>query len=303
MSKNLIVILGPTASGKTSLAARLAHDLGGEIISADSRQVYKGMDIGTGKDLSQYVVDGRRVPYHLIDVIEPKQEFNLFTFQKTFYDLFGAILKKNKLPVLVGGTGLYLESILLDYNMPEVQEDKNRRNDLSGKTKTELQKMLLNLQPRLHNTTDLEDSGRLIRAIEIEMARREKRYARRKTPPVEAAVFGVRWDRDVLRNRITRRLEERLRQGMVEEVDALHHAGVSWSRLERFGLEYRYIAHYLQNKISYETMKDRLNIAIHQFAKRQETWFRRMERRGVSIHWLSGDNYALLKENVMKLLK
>ncbi len=303
MSKNLIVILGPTASGKTSLAARLAHDLDGEIISADSRQVYKGMDIGTGKDLSQYVIDGRGVPYHLIDVIEPDREFNLFTFQKTFHDLFGAILKRQKLPVLVGGTGLYLESILLDYHMPEASEDENRRNDFSCRTKNELQKMLLELKPLLHNTTDLEDPGRLIRAIEIEIARRDKRYAIREAPSVEAAVFGIRWDRDILRQRITLRLEERLHQGMVEEVEALHDRGVSWSRLERFGLEYRYIANYLQNKISYETMKDRLNIAIHQFAKRQDTWFRRMERKGVLIHWLSGDNYALLKENVMKLIK
>ncbi|MFA5323113.1 MAG: tRNA (adenosine(37)-N6)-dimethylallyltransferase MiaA [Smithella sp.] len=303
MAKNLIVILGPTASGKTHLAARLAGELNGEIISADSRQVYKNMNIGTGKDLNQYIVDGRKIPYHLIDIMEPEDEFNLFEFQKNFYEVFAFLLEKKKLPVLVGGTGLYLESVLLDYDMPEAPVSEEQRKNLSGKTKDELQKTLCELKPDLHNRTDLDDSERLVRAIEIELARSVENHSHQQKTEVDAAVFGIKWERAVLRKRITERLEERLNTGMIEEVSGLCSAGLTWERLESFGLEYRFIAQFLQREITFDEMKNKLNTAIHQFAKRQETWFRRMERKGVVINWIPGDDYSLLQESVIQYLK
>ena len=302
MAKNLIVILGPTASGKTHLAAKLAFDLKGEIISADSRQVYRNMDIGTGKDLKDYVVDGRTVPYHMIDIINPEHEFNLFEYQKRFYEVFRELREKKKMPVLVGGTGLYLESVLCGYDMPEAPPDQELRVELKQKSAGELQKMLLALKPDLHNKTDLENSERLIRAIEIEKARIKMKQHSEK-PDLDAVVFGLRWERSVLRHRITLRLQERLDQGMIEEVMRLYHAGLNWNKLESFGLEYRFVSHYLRGKITFDEMKSKLNTAIHQFAKRQETWFRRMEKRGVEINWLPNDDYILLKESVMKYLQ
>ncbi len=301
MAKNLAVILGPTASGKTQLAAKLANDLHGEIISADSRQVYKNMDIGTGKDLNQYIINGRWIPYHLIDIVAPESEFNLFEFQNRFYKTFSELIEKKILPVLVGGTGLYLESVLTGYNMPHAPMDQELRKELSQKSKDELQKMLLALKPQLHNKTDLEDSERLIRAIEIERARSAKDQTQK--PDINAVVFGIRWERSTLRQRITVRLKERLEQGMIEEVMKLHTAGLTWKKLESFGLEYRFISQYLQKKITFDEMKNRLNTAIHQFAKRQETWFRRMEKKGVVINWLQSNDYSLLKESVMKFLQ
>ncbi len=303
MGKNLIVILGPTASGKTRLAARLAFDLNGEIISADSRQVYRRMNIGTGKDLNEYVVDSHLIPYHLIDVEDPENEFNLFEFQKRFYSVFDAVRKRGTLPVLVGGTGLYLESVLCHYDMPEAPVNREKRNDLMKKTTKELQQILCDLKPRLHNTTDLEDRERLIRAIEIEMARTTAKKKMPGKPEMEAAVFGIQWDRAELRQRITNRLEERLQNGMMEEVANLHAAGLNWSRLESFGLEYRFISEYLQQKTSFDVMKNKLATAIHQFAKRQETWFRRMERKGVAIEWIAHDDYSSLKAKVADSLK
>ena len=301
MAKNLIVILGPTASGKTHLAAKLAYDLQGEIISADSRQVYKNMDIGTGKDLNQYIINGRRIPYHLIDIVAPENEFNLFEFQYRFYKIFSELIEKKILPVLVGGTGLYLESVLTGYNMPHAPINQELRKGLYRKSKDELQKMLLALKPQLHNKTDLEDSERLIRAIEIERARSIKDQPQK--PDIDAVVFGIRWERSTLRQRITARLKERLEQGMIEEVINLHAAGLSWTKLESFGLEYRFISQYLQRKISFDEMTNKLNTAIHQFAKRQEMWFRRMEKKGIVINWLQSNDYSLLKESVMKFLQ
>lgn len=303
MAEKLIVILGPTASGKTHLAARLAYDLQGEIISADSRQVYKNMDIGTGKDLNQYIVHGRQIPYHLIDILEPQNEFNLFEFQSRFYKVFIDLTQKKILPVLVGGTGLYLESVLKEYDMPSSPINEECRKNLSRKTKEELQQILCTLKPRLHNKTDLEDSGRLIRAIEIEQARRLQNKNQQEKPRIDAMVFGIQWKRAALRQRIKIRLEERLAEGMVGEVAHLHSAGVSWEKLESFGLEYRFLSQYLQDKMTFEEMKKGLNIAIGQFAKRQETWFRRMEKKGVLINWLQSDDYPLLKESVMKYLR
>ncbi|MBN1363928.1 MAG: tRNA (adenosine(37)-N6)-dimethylallyltransferase MiaA [Syntrophaceae bacterium] len=303
MAKNLIVILGPTASGKTRVGVRLAYDFNGEIISADSRQVYRNMNIGTGKDLNEYVINGRQIPYHLIDVVEPEDEFNLFEFQKRFYEIFKGIHGRNRLPVLVGGTGLYLESVLCEYDMPEAPLNGETRNDLRRKTKDKLQKILCGLKPQLHNRTDLDDTERLIRAIEIERARNVRNQKKKEKPKIEAGVFGVKWERNALRSRITKRLEERLKQGMVEEVSGLQCAGLSWKKLESFGLEYRFISQYLQKKITFDEMKNKLNIAIHQFAKRQETWFRRMEKKGIIINWVVKDDYSSLKEIVVKLLK
>lgn len=301
MRKNLIVILGPTASGKTTLAVRLAAEFGGEVISADSRQVYRGMNIGTGKDLDQYIIDGRKINYHMIDVADPDEEFSLFDYQRDFYEIFINLTRKKVLPIMVGGTGLYLEAVLAAYDLPFAPTNEKLRQELGEKTTEELKALLLSLKPQVHNKTDLEDRARLIRAIEIEMTRNKTGLAEKK-PDIEAAVFGIRWERDILRKRITRRLEERLSCGMVEEVEQLHEKGVSWSRLESFGLEYKFLAMNLQRIISFEEMKNKLNTAIHQFAKKQETWFRRMERKGIIINWIEGDDYDMLKEGMLKHL-
>ena len=301
MAKNLVVILGPTASGKTEVAARLAWDLHGEIISADSRQVYRGMDIGTGKDLNQYIINAKKIPYHMIDIIDPRCEFNLFEFQKMFYKIFSQIRNKGNLPVLVGGTGLYLQAVLSGYKMPLAPPEPELRKDLDQKSIEELKEIFFAFKSHLHNKTDLEDKQRLIRAIEIERARNVKNSEQEESPEIDAAIFGISWERSVLRQRITSRLEERLKHGMIEEVKRLHAAGLSWRRLDSFGLEYRYISQYLQNLISFDEMKNKLNTAIHQFAKRQETWFRRMERKGIGIKWIQANEYDLLKESVIKL--
>jgi len=302
MPADLIVILGATASGKTKLAVRLAGELKGEIISADSRQVYKGMNIGTGKDLDDYVINGCRIPYHLIDVIEAEEEFSLFAFQEKFYDIYYSLMQKKVMPIFVGGTGLYLESVLLHYQLPTAPFDHDLRKELQTKSMEELKGILEVWKKKLHNKTDSEDKERLIRAIEIEKARKIQVPGKEKKFNMKAAVFGIRWDRAELRKRITARLEQRLRQGMIEEVKALQQSGLAWAKLDSFGLEYRYIARYLQRKISHEEMFTQLNTRIHQFAKRQETWFRRMEKKGIVIHWIDGDNYSLLKENVVKYL-
>ena len=301
MAKNLVVIIGPTASGKTEVAARLAWDLHGEIISADSRQVYRGMDIGTGKDLNQYIINAKKIPYHMIDIIDPRCEFNLFEFQKMFYKIFSQIRNKGNLPVLVGGTGLYLQAVLSGYKMPPAPPEPELRKDLDQKSIEELKEIFFAFKSHLHNKTDLEDKQRLIRAIEIERARNVKNSEQEESPEIDAAIFGISWERSVLRQRITSRLEERLKHGMIEEVKRLHAAGLSWRRLDSFGLEYRYISQYLQNLISFDEMKNKLNTAIHQFAKRQETWFRRMERKGIGIKWIQANEYDLLKESVIKL--
>jgi tRNA dimethylallyltransferase len=303
MAKNLIVILGPTASGKTQLAAQLAYDLQGEIISADSRQVYKGMDIGTGKDLKQYLINGRKIPCHLIDIIGPQSEFSLFEFQNRFYKIFTQLSREKIMPIMVGGTGLYLESVLTGYNMPEAPPDEELRKKLSLNSKKQLQEILQALKPLLHNKTDLDDPKRLIRAIEIERARAMKGEEQQEKPDIDAVVLGISWERSALRQRITSRLKERLAQGMMEEVKNLHSVGLTWEKLESFGLEYRFISQYLQNKITFDEMINKLNISIHQFAKRQETWFRRMEKRGIVINWIPANNYPLLKETVMKYLR
>lgn len=286
---NLIVVLGPTASGKTQLGVALAQQLNGEIISADSRQVFRGMDIGTGKDLGEY----DNVPYHLIDILDPGSEFSVFNFQQLFYQSFEEISGRGKLPLLVGGTGLYLDAALRGYRMVEVPKNPPLRAELAHVELSDLQHRLLKLKPNQHNNTDLEDRDRLIRAIEIAEGEQQARSDQPAPPELQSIIFGIRWERSMLRQRITERLKQRLAEGMIEEVEQLHAQGVSWERLDYYGLEYRFIAQHLQNKLNRNDMTQKLNSAIHQFAKRQETWFRRMEKHGTNIIWLSGNDDPL----------
>lgn len=284
MAYNLLMILGPTASGKTRVAVQVARALKGEIISADSRQVYRGMDIGTGKDLGEY----GSVPYHLIDIVDPGYEFNVFEFQRRFGEVFGEIQARGHLPLLVGGTGMYLDSVLQGYQLIEVPENLSLRNELAALGDDDLAVRLKEINPGLHNTTDLLDRNRLIRAIELTKFQREA-HNELPLPELSPIVFGIKWEREILRRRITQRLKERLSHGLIEEVDRLHQTGISWEALEFYGLEYRFVAQYLKGALPKNDMFQKLNSAIHQFAKRQETWFRRMERQGISIRWVVGD--------------
>lgn len=280
---NLITILGPTACGKTRLAVSAARCLNGEIISADSRQVFRGMDLGTGKDLDEY----GDVPYHLIDILDPGAEFSVFDFQRHFCAAFADITTRGHLPLLVGGTGLYLDAVLRGYRLVEVPENAELRAELIDLPLEALQQRLLALAPEQHNTTDLLHRERLVRAIEI--ASFKQRGGEAKTvelPPLRPLVFGVRIEREVLRRRITERLKARLQGGMIEEVQRLLAAGVPPERLDDYGLEYRFVSRYLRGELNRNDMVQKLNAAIHDFAKRQETWFRRMEKHGVSIVWL-----------------
>jgi tRNA dimethylallyltransferase len=279
---NLLVILGPTASGKTRLGTQLARAVTGEIISADSRQVFRGMDIGTGKDLAEY----GEVPYHLIDVAEPGDEFNVFVFQRLFFTVFADIHGRGRLPILVGGTGMYLDAVLSGYRLVDVPENPELRRNLASLSLDELRNRLRTGNPRLHNTTDLMERDRLVRAIEIAECRETAEPE--PLPEIRPVVFGVRWERDLLRHRITERLKARLAAGLIDEVARLHAAGITWETLEFYGLEYRFVAQHLKGEFSRNDMFQRLNSAIHDFAKRQETWFRRMERNGTVIHWLDG---------------
>ncbi|PLX98196.1 MAG: tRNA (adenosine(37)-N6)-dimethylallyltransferase MiaA [Desulfuromonas sp.] len=281
---NLIVVLGPTASGKTTLGVTLARHLNGEIISADSRQVFRDMDIGTGKDLSEY----GDIPYHLIDILRPGEEFSVFAFQKSFYAAFEKIVAAGRMPIMVGGTGLYLEAALRGYRLVEVPENPTLRQALRDLSLEQLQQRLLALKPDQHNNTDLNDRNRLVRAIEIAEGESAATTTLPRPPSLHPLIFGIRWDRAMLRERITRRLKQRLKEGMVDEVVRLHDSGVSWESLEYYGLEYRFIARHLQGQLNSNDLFQKLNSAIHQFAKRQETWFRRMERQGTKISWLDG---------------
>jgi tRNA dimethylallyltransferase len=281
----LITILGPTATGKTKLATCLAFQINGEIISADSRQVYKGLDIGTGKDLDDYVVEGRQIPYHLINNADVSYEYNLFDFQQDFLRAFYK-LKNDKMPILVGGTGLYLESVLKGYNLKKAPINEELRRELSKETDETLIDLLSSYRP-LHNKTDIEERERLIRAIEI--AKFEHEHPEVKFPAIDSIIFGVKLDRQAIKDRITLRLQERLKNGMIEEVDSLLHQGTPAQRLFKLGLEYRFIAQYLTNELNYNDMYQKLNSAIHAFAKRQMTWFRKMEREGIVINWIDGN--------------
>ena len=282
MTFDLLVVLGPTASGKTRLGVRLAKALGGEVISADSRQVYRGMDIGTGKDLAEY----GDIPHHLIDIVDPGHEFSVFEFQRLFFEVFAAVREHGHLPVLVGGTGMYLSAVLQGYRLLESPPNPTLRRELADLPMPALAERLKRSASRLHNTTDLQERGRLVRAIEI--AEYELDNVQPPLPLLKPLVFGIRWDRKSLRARITARLKERLALGMIEEVERLHGEGIPWETLEFYGLEYRFIARHLKGELNRNDMFQKLNSAIHDFAKRQETWFRRMERNNIFIHWLDG---------------
>ena len=289
--QRMITILGPTASGKTPVAARLAAEIGGEIISADSRQVYRRMDIGTGKDLADYVVDGRQIPYHLIDIREPGTKYNLFEYQQDFFDAYETIRSRGAVPILCGGTGLYIEAVLKGYHLSPVPQNQPLRDALEGKSLEELTQMLTALKAKtgsnMHNTTDVDSCQRAIRAIEIETYNIEHPTPRRELPPVDSLIIGIDIDRELRREKITRRLKARLEEGMVDEVRALLDEGIPADDLVYYGLEYKFVTEYLTGQTSYEEMCTRLEIAIHQFAKRQMTWFRGMERRGFMIHWIN----------------
>ena len=287
---NMITILGPTASGKTPVATHLAAEIGGEIISADSRQVYRRMDIGTGKDLADYVVDGRQIPYHLIDIREPGTKYNLFEYQQDFYDVYQDVRSRGAVPILCGGTGLYIEAVLKGYKLSPVPQNQPLRDSLEGKSLEELTAMLIHLKEKngsnMHNKTDVDSCQRAIRAIEIETYNLEHPTPRRDLPPVDSIIIGIDIDRELRREKITRRLKARLEEGMVEEVKALLDEGIPAENLLYYGLEYKYVTEYLSGQPSYEELLARWELAIHQFAKRQMTWFRGMERRGFKINWI-----------------
>lgn len=282
---DLITILGPTASGKTPFAAALAAELNAEIISADSRQIYRGMDLGTGKDLVDYTVNGRQIPYHLIDIVEPGYKYNVFEYQRDFLKAYEAIKQKGRLPVLCGGTGMYLESVLKGYKLMPVPENPELRARLADKSLDELTEMLQQYKT-LHNSTDVDTVKRAIRAIEIEEYYTAHPVNERGFPQLNSLIIGVNIDRELRREKITRRLKQRLEDGMVDEVKRLLAQGIHAEDLIYYGLEYKYLTLYAIGELSYEEMFGQLEIAIHQFAKRQMTWFRGMERRGFTIHWI-----------------
>ena len=309
---NCVVILGPTAVGKTGVGVGVADYYNGHIISADSRQVYKGLDIGSGKDLDEYILDKgksteRKIQYHLIDNADVKDEYNVFNYQKDFYKVFTEMQSKNILPVIVGGTGMYLDSIVRGYDLVEVPTNQELRKTLAGKNEIELTQILSELKiksgSKLHNSTDITERHRLLRAIEIEVFTQEKKsnpelnnYRKSEEdkmlprPEIKPIIIGTTFERSILRDNVTKRLKQRLQEGMIEEVKSIHDSGISWERLERLGLEYRFVAEFLQGKILTEQeLFEKLNTAIHQFVKRQETWFRGMERKGVNIFWLNRD--------------
>lgn len=291
MNHRLITILGPTACGKTSLAVALASELGAEIISADSRQVYRGMDIGTGKDLDDYVVNGHPIRYHLIDIVEPGTKYDLFQYQRDFKKAYDDICNRSLQPILCGGTGLYIEAVLKGYSLSPVPQNQKLRNELANKSLDELTHMLIALKQKtgsnMHNNSDVDTVQRAIRAIEIEEYNLNAPMPKRLMQPIDSLVIGVDIDREERRQKITNRLKQRLQDGMIEEIKHLLDIGIPAENLIYYGLEYKYITEYVIGKRTYDEMFSQLEIAIHQFAKRQMTWFRGMERRGVAIHWIS----------------
>ena len=325
--QQMITILGPTASGKTPLAAALAVALppvngecGGEIISADSRQVYRRMDIGTGKDLADYTVHGSgsmvqgssltinqeplTIPYHLIDICEPGTKYNLFQYQQDFFDAYHDIISRGKTPILCGGTGLYIEAVLKGYQLSPVPQNPALRASLEGKTLDELTQMLVELKQQngstMHNKTDVDSCQRAIRAIEIETYNLHTPTDHREMPPVDSLIIGVNIDREARREKISRRLKIRLEEGMIDEVKGLLAEGIPAEDLIYYGLEYKFVTEYIMGQTTYDEMFKRLEIAIHQFAKRQMTWFRGMERRGFSIHWI--DALQPMEDKVQQIL-
>ena len=305
LDKRMITILGPTASGKTDLAAHLAARLNAEIISADSRQVYRGMDIGTGKDLADYAVEGHAIPYHLIDICEPGTKYNLFRYQQDFLDSYEDIRSRGVLPILCGGTGLYIEAVLKGYSLSPVPQNPALRTELEGKNLEELTNILVGLKRRnhsvMHNKTDVDSCQRAIRAIEIETYNLTKPTEERLCPPIDSLIIGVDIEREARREKITHRLKTRLEGGMVDEIDGLLKRGIPAEDLIYYGLEYKFVTEYLIGKLSYDEMFQQLEIAIHQFAKRQMTWFRGMERRGFTIHWVNAARK--MEDKVEEILK
>ena len=317
----MITILGPTASGKTRIATLLASRMGGEIISADSRQVYRRMDIGTGKDLDDYVapVTGKRIPYHLIDIVEPGTKYNLFRYQEDFRKAYGDIVSRGALPILCGGTGLYIEAVLKGYDLPDVPQNQELRDSLKDKSLEELTQILADLKAKngtkMHNTTDVDSCQRAIRAIEIEEAGPSKPPFKgglelHKSPSkgdlggLSSLLIGVNIDRELRRERITRRLHARLENGMIDEVRGLLAEGIPPENLIYYGLEYKFLTQYVIGELGYDEMVSRLEIAIHQFAKRQMTWFRGMERRGFHIHWVTRpEDDAQLNDVVEEIMR
>ena len=301
MSERMITILGPTASGKTPLAASLAKEIGGEIISADSRQVYRRMDIGTGKDLEDY----GDIPYHLIDIAEPGTKYNLFQYQQDFFDAYNNIIGRGKIPILCGGTGLYIEAVLKGYQLSPVPQNPELRKRLEDKALDELTQMLVELKQQngsnMHNKTDVDSCKRAIRAIEIETYNLQHPVPRRELPPVDSVIIGVNIDREARRQKITNRLKARLEGGMVDEVRSLLNEGIPAEDLIYYGLEYKFVTEYVTGQTTYDEMFQRLEIAIHQFAKRQMTWFRGMERRGFTIHWI--DALLPMEEKVKAIIQ
>lgn len=285
---DLFAIVGPTASGKTQLAANLAHRLRGEIISADSRQVYRNMDIGTGKDLADYEIDGQKVPYHLIDIADAGSRYNVYQYQNDFLKVYNSLINRHVQPILCGGSGLYIEAVLRGYRLLQVPNNPELRAQLDNKTDTQLAQILAQYK-QLHNTTDLDTRKRTIRAIEIEEYYSRTPQDGHEFPKLNSIIFGVRYDRQTEMQRIRQRLEQRLANGMLDEVRALLNAGIPPENLTYYGLEYKFVTEHLTGMLTYNIMVERLNIAIRQFAKRQMTWFRGMQRRGLNIHWIAGE--------------
>jgi tRNA dimethylallyltransferase len=297
---NLITVLGPTASGKTRFGANLADTIQGEIISADSRQVYRNMDLGTGKDYDDYIIKGRKIPAHLIDIHDAGHKYNVFEFQKDFIDVFRKISKKGHVPIMVGGTGMYIEAILNRYELLQTPINFDLREQLKGKTQEELIEILKEYHIKLHNTSDLKIRKRTLRAIEIAEFCQQHPDHFQDLPEFRSIIFGVRYDRNSQRSRITQRLQSRLEGGMIEEVRQLL-SSISAEDLIYYGLEYKFITQYLQGTLSYAEMCQKLEVAIHQFAKRQMTWFRKMERNGYKIHWLDG--HMPMEEKITAAMK
>ncbi len=295
---NLLVILGPTAGGKTAVAANWAYRNNGEIISADSRQVYREMTIGTGKDYADYIIEGQQVPYHCIDIAEPGYQYNVFEYQKDFLTAFADICERKKMPVLCGGSGMYIEAAIKGYQLIQVPVDEVLRKELEVKSDKELMDILTTLKS-LHNQSDTDTRKRMIRAIEIAKYRSEHPKETRYYPEIQPLLIGVKYDRDSRRRRITERLKQRLAGGMIGEVQRLMDNGLTPEQLEYYGLEYKYLSKYITGELNYDQMFAQLNTAIHQFAKRQMTWFRRMERNGSKIWWLDG--YAPMDEKLQRI--
>lgn len=298
---DLLAIIGPTASGKTPLAAALAYELDTEIISGDSRQVYRRMDIGTGKDLEDYVVNGKQIPYHLIDIAEPGYKYNVFEYQRDFLKAYDTIRQQGKLPILCGGTGMYVESVLKGYRLLPVPENLALRESLADKSLEELT-AILRTYKKLHNSTDVDTAKRAIRAIEIEEYYKTLPVQEREFPQLNSLIVGVSIDRELRREKITRRLHQRLEDGMVDEVKQLLERRIAPEDLIYYGLEYKFLTQYIIGELTYQEMVDGLETAIHQFAKRQMTWFRGMERRGFTIHWIDATLSMDEKLNRIKAL-